>query len=238
VADRIANSQLHQTFDSTRLHGDLLSSMPMCFNLFGPLWDDPELATAVTHRWFPDLCPVDAQVGVGFEWSPGRSDPKWLGDRTAFDAVLNIELDGERRLVGIETKYHEYPITEPVGRSPRQRYLDVTEQAGLFEGTEWLDKVWATDLEQIWRDHLLALACQQESADITAVRYVLVAPALNPPWALLAERYTGLLKPDARTTFEYVSLEALLAAASDLLPHSSEFRSRYLDVEVAQEDQT
>ena len=52
VADRIANPQLHQTFDSTRLYGDLLSSMPMCFNLLGPLWDDPELATTVTHRWF------------------------------------------------------------------------------------------------------------------------------------------------------------------------------------------
>ena len=230
VVDRIANPQLHQTFDSTRLYGDLLSSMPMCFNLLGPLWDDPELAAAVTHRWFPDLCPSDARVSVGFEWSPGRSDPKWLGDRTAFDAVLDIELDGERRLVGIETKYHEYPITEAAGRLPRQRYLEVTERADLFEEMEWLDTVWGTDLEQVWRDHLLALACQQEAADIIAVRYVLLAPAMNPPWALLAERYTKLLKPEARATFEYVNLDALLDTAADLLPHAAEFQSRYLDV--------
>jgi hypothetical protein len=33
--------------DERRLWCDLLSSMPLCFNLMGPLWADPTLATGV-----------------------------------------------------------------------------------------------------------------------------------------------------------------------------------------------
>jgi hypothetical protein len=43
-------------------------------------------------------------------------------------------------------------------------------------------------LEQIWRDHLLALACQQASPDVVAVRYVLLAPADNPAWPAVSEK--------------------------------------------------
>lgn len=72
VAARLdpAHRERHETLDDRRLFCDLLSSMPMCFNLFGALWADPELATAVVHRWFPGLCPPSASVEVRFEWSP------------------------------------------------------------------------------------------------------------------------------------------------------------------------
>ena len=35
VEDRLSNPQEHQTLKEDRLYSDLLSSMPMCFNLFG-----------------------------------------------------------------------------------------------------------------------------------------------------------------------------------------------------------
>ncbi|MCU1360984.1 MAG: hypothetical protein JWN99_2273 [Ilumatobacteraceae bacterium] len=238
VADRIAKPQPHQTLDTTRLYSDLLSSMPMCFNLFGPLWADPDLATIVVHRWFPELCPPDARVTVGFEWSPGRADEKWLGDRTAFDAVLHVSA-GVSRLIGVETKYHEYPIIEPtsrrrdgvkVPRVPRNRYIDLTERAELFATPHWLEQIWGTELEQIWRDHMLAIACRHASPDIADVRYVLVAPEGNPPWATLAAKYSNLLAPAMRKTFEYRSLEVLLDSAADVLPGADVFRSRYLDI--------
>lgn len=237
VAHRLATRQMHETLDEKRLQADLLSSMPMCFNLFGPLWDDPDLAAAVVHRWFPDLCPPNATVAVGFEWSPGRSDPVWLADRTAFDAVLHIRVGTSMRLIGIETKYHEYPLVEPVvtrrrgierNRVPRQRYIDVTAHANLFAGSEWMQQVWGTSVEQVWRDHLLALACQQQSAEITEARYVLIAPAGNPAWGALAASYAQMLTAGTRRTFEYRSLEALIDIADDLLPHATAFRARYL----------
>lgn len=83
----LTQRQAYETLDTRRLFCDLLSSMPMCFNLFGPLWADPALARAVTHRWFPEVCPPDAHVTVAFEWSPRRRDPQYFNDGAAFDVV-------------------------------------------------------------------------------------------------------------------------------------------------------
>jgi hypothetical protein len=205
------------------------------------LWDDPDLASAVTHRWFPDLCPEDAGVEVLFEWSPGRADPRWLDDRTAFDAALLVRTSEGIRLIGVETKYHEYPEREPlvrrragteVTRVVKQRYRHVSAAAGLFARADAIEELWGTDVEQVWRDHLLALACQQESSAIIAVRYILVAPAQNPPWPNVAERYAALLSPAARPTFEYRTLHSMIDDAADLLAHATHFRRRYLDVGI------
>lgn len=246
---RVKHPQPRQMLQRDRLYGDLLSSMPMCFNLFGPLWDDPALARAVARRWFPDFCPADADVRVEFEWSPGRGNPKWLDDHTAFDAVVFVAMaDGERRLIGIETKYHEHPTTaSPTRRNKKTgqienrplkpRYREVTATAGLCDDSAIDDEIWGTDLEQIWRDHMLALACQQHPDEGWAdVRYVLVAPAGNPAWSALSERYLDAL-PAAAATFEYRSVDDLVDSAADLLPHAAAFSERYLDVEVPAIDQ-
>ncbi len=231
VANRVAHPEKSQTIDLERLRCDLLSSMPMCFNLFGPLWRRPDLASAVVNRWFPDLCPPGASVTVKFEWSPGRGDPSWLGDRTAFDVALCINDDDEQRLIGIETKYHEFPKAPSRSRS-NPRYQEVTSRAGLFLDPTEIAIVAESELEQLWRDHLLVLACQQHDAGPSVVRYVLAAPAANPSWQPLAATYRNLLSPSTKPTFEYRSLESLLTEAADLLPHSSEFRARYLDVDM------
>ena len=41
---RIANPERHEMLSANRLWADLLSSMPLCFNLFGDLDADPEHA--------------------------------------------------------------------------------------------------------------------------------------------------------------------------------------------------
>ena len=237
---RIGHPERHQTLDETRLFCDLLSSMPMCFNLFGAMWDDPDLAAAVAHRWFPELCPPDSRVQVGFEWSPGRGDDRWLGDRTAFDAVLHVGIGESTNVIGIETKYHEYAAAEPVVRRRRgveqrreakERYLDVTEAAGLFQYSDWLEGVWGHDVEQVWRDHLLALACQQ-SAETDEALYVLVAPRANPAWSRLGRKYDDMLADGARHSFQYRSVDELLDSAADLLPDVEDFRDRYLNFTV------
>jgi hypothetical protein len=238
---RLANPEQHQTLDETRLFCDLLSSMPMCFNLLGPLWADPALAAEIVHRWFPEHCPVGAQVTVAFEWSPGRRDPRWLGDRTAFDAKLEVRSPGRVCLIGVETKYHEHAAATPVVqvrkgvervRRLNPRYLEVTSKAELFAEPDWLERVWGQDVEQIWRDHLLALACLQGSEELTEVCYVLVAPAGNPAWPAVAADYAALLSPVGRSSFRFVTLEDLLARSGDALPNAEEFRARYLDVSL------
>lgn len=244
VAARLdpANRERHETLDDLRLFCDLLSSMPMCFNLFGALWADPELARAVVHRWFPGLCPPGADVEVRFEWSPGRSDERWLGDKTAFDVALLVRNGDLTTLIGIETKYHEYPVVEPIvvrkrgverTRVPRSRYLEVTAAGELFTGDSWLERVWGSDVEQVWRDHLLAHAWQQQRGAVDRAAYVLVAPAANPAWSPLVERYREMLTDSGRATFLYRTVDDLLSSAADLHPDAGALQRRYLDVEVA-----
>ena len=87
VTNRLGHPQKHQTLNTDRLFADLLSSMPMCFNLFGPLSSDLQLASDVVEHWWPE---EQARVeDVRFEWSPGRRIPgRFLENSSAFDAAL------------------------------------------------------------------------------------------------------------------------------------------------------
>src|SRR5207253_2328100 len=56
VRQRIGATQHLQTLNVARLYCDLLSSMPMCFNLFGNMAGDNAHATRALKAWMPD-CP-------------------------------------------------------------------------------------------------------------------------------------------------------------------------------------
>ena len=211
-----------------RLWSDLLSSMPMCFNLFGELWDAPEAATTALKGWFAD---VPGAVGeLRFEWSPARLDPSYLGNRSAFDVAFLLDLPGGARgVVGVETKYHEHAHVEARPRPDRlQRYVDVTERSGLFQ-PGWEGLLVGTDLQQLWLDHLLALSMDQHHAGHwTWARFVLVHPVGNSSFADAADRYLRVLTDPA--TFQVRTLEQLLLDTPGVLPKTlvASFRERYL----------
>ena len=73
------------TIDRYRVLCNMLSSQPMCFNLFGPLVDDRELATALVQALLPGE--VEAVTRVLIEYAP-EPPAGYLNDRTAFDAFI------------------------------------------------------------------------------------------------------------------------------------------------------
>lgn len=228
VDARVAAPEHHQTLDADRLYSDLLSSMPMCFNLFGPLHSDLELADRAVHTWWPDT-PGKVRA-VRFEWSPGRSVAgKYLGNRSAFDAAFEIDLgDGRCGLIGVETKYHEHckPERAPDPERRRPRYAEVTEKSGVF-ASDALDRIVGTELQQIWLDHLLALSMPFTDPNSWAwVKFVLVHPAGNPSYAKAALEYRGLLVD--QSTFDVVTIESLLEKGVIPMDSESAFRERYL----------
>ena len=100
------NRQKWQVIQTSRLFGNLLSSQPLCFNLFGELQQDLALASAV----FAELTAgrVDHVTNIRFEWSPGRGDPRYTNDRSAFDVYVCYQThNGGNGFIGIEVKYHE-----------------------------------------------------------------------------------------------------------------------------------
>lgn len=210
-----------------RLYSDLLSSMPMCFNLFGSFHSDLKAADYAVHRWWPD---VPGRVcAVRFEWSPGRRLPgEYLENQSAFDVVFELALaDGTRGVVGVETKYHEDCKREKAPRDDRLRhYKEVTDKSGIFT-PEAFCTVLGTDLQQIWLDHLLALSMLQHTSHAWSwVKFVLVHPAGNVSYARATDNYMKLLKDSS--TFGVSTIESLLNP--NVLPADTAavFQERYL----------
>jgi hypothetical protein len=228
VRDRLARPEPDQTLNERRLWSDLLSSMPLCFNLLGELYSDPERLTNAVDRLWPQH--PGRAYEIRFEWSPGRRDASYLNNRSAFDAALLLEL-GERRrgVIAIETKYHEDIRREraphPVRRLPR--YRDVTEAAGIFDGA-WETAVVGTDLQQLWLDHLLVLSMLQHPTESWSWgRLVVVYPRANTSVRAAVERYGELLRPT--DTFEVRTIEELLKEHVLQEPSTeAAFRDRYL----------
>jgi hypothetical protein len=102
-----------------RLWVDLLSSQPLCFNLFGPLAEEPDLATAALRLVWPQQ--ITRVTDIRFEWSPGRGDARYTANRSAFDVFIGYEGPGGRGFLGIEVKYHE-DLTGRPARDDEGRY--------------------------------------------------------------------------------------------------------------------
>lgn len=111
-----------------RLWVDLLSSQPLCFNLFGPLAEDLDLATAALRLVWPNIHQVTA---VQFEWSPGRGDHRYTGNRSAFDVFITYLGPNGRGFLGIEVKYHE-DLSGTPARDNDGRYPAIARRHGIF----------------------------------------------------------------------------------------------------------
>ncbi len=227
VQHRLDHRERGEMLRKDRLWADLLSSMPMCFNLFGDLHDDPRAATRAATSLWPDA--PTGRASVRFEYSPGSADPEFLGNRSAFDAALEIDVaGGGHAVIGIETKYHEHARRE---KAPREkalaRYVQVTEDSGAFVD-DWRERVIGTDLQQIWLDHLLVLSMLQHPSERWRWgRFVLVYASQNPSFERAATEYGAVLRDTS--TFEGRTIESVLATPNAFgKAMIIAFRERYL----------
>ena len=97
-----------------------------------------------------------AVTGIRYEWSPGRRDPKLLGNGTAFDVYIEYTaMDDSPRFLGIEVKYHEDLGVAPPSCVGRPQ--EVFETSGVF-AVDSFPVMSAGKNAQILLDHLLALS--------------------------------------------------------------------------------
>jgi len=146
-------------FDENRLWSNLLSSQPLCFNLFGEMHFNHELATNFFKTLFPDK--IDIVTDVLFEHSPGRGDKNFTGDYSAFDVFIEYTRNNIKGFIGIEVKYAE-SLEEgkenalPTYLKHKKRYDQLTTADIFQEDKKELLKT--NPNAQIWRDHLLTIA--------------------------------------------------------------------------------
>jgi hypothetical protein len=207
-----------------RIYNNLLSSQPLCFNLFGELSLDLDLATSVLS----DI--TDGRIlrvtAIEFEYSPGRGDDRYTGDRSAFDVYVRYTTPAEGRgFVGIEVKYHE-GLADPVA-DHRLRYDEVASMMDCFV-PEFLPKLRKRPLQQVWRDHLLAGAHKQVDCFEDGF-FAFLYPAGNTACSDAVDQYKKCLS--SSESFQEWTLESLV---DRLMIHSPaswirELNRRYLD---------
>ena len=117
-------------YGKPRIFNDLLSSQPLCFNLFGELTLDLTLATSVIKKL--TVGKVENVTRIEFEWSPGRGDITYTGDRSAFDVYVEfLTPEHKKGFLGIEVKYHENLIGKA---SPdKERYDEIAGSMDCFD---------------------------------------------------------------------------------------------------------
>ncbi len=224
-----AATQTGAFISAPRIWDNLLSSQPLCFNLFGEMQADLALATAFFGALFPDR--VETVTALKFEYSPGRGDPKYTGDRSAFDAFVEYSKQGKRGCIGIEVKYAESLNEETVDKAAknyRPRYGEIILESGVFNAGA-LEELKRPPVAQICRDHLLSIVTQKGYDEGF---FVFLYPGANVLCARGVKAYEDLLIPGgpAITGFYPQHLERFIEKLCELRAEkwTRELRDRYL----------
>lgn len=223
---------------SPRIWNNMLSSQPMCFNLFGELQKNLKLATLVLRATLP--IEIEQVTGIEFEHSPGRGDTRFTGDNSAFDVFIEyVTPASERGFVGVEVKYSENPLKDDKKAAAAtfekngESYMALSRQSGLFDAADF-EQLKQIPLQQLWRDHLLSIALKIKAPD----RYqhgcfVYLYPEGNVECELAIDRYFHTLGEPEATTISLFSihLEKIVSILSELSNEEwiKRFWKRYLD---------
>lgn len=206
-----------------RLHHDLLSSQPLCFNLLAlpALVDRIRLARALASVLAVDIRTI---TEVRFEHQPAIYDGYKTG--SAFDCYIEYKAAmGSTSFLGIETKYSEDLTRQRP--STNTNYGEITElpDSGWNRGA-------AARLNQpvtcqLWYNALLAQRAGRHASH-PAPTMVLLACADDSP-AFAAAQAVAAEAPDGLVRWcSYEELLTLLGKGERLQHWASHFASRYL----------
>jgi hypothetical protein len=222
------------TVDEFRLLHNMLSSQPMCFNLFGYLELNLDLATRALAALDSD---VERVTEVRMEYAPEPA-AEYLNDRTAFDAFVAYERKGGGKgFFGIETKLTEKFSQKEYDTPAYRRWLEVPAAPWRLEAADELPRM---AHNQLWRNHLLAFSLQHLSDEYETGTVAVVGHPLDEELTETIAGYRESLKePDCLRVWP---VDRVIAAAETAVetPEQREwleaFKVRYLQLELSDED--
>ena len=218
-----------------RIWNNLLSSQPLCFNLFGEMSCDLNLATKYFHTLFPKR--IAKVTHVTFEYSPSRGNNNYTGDHSAFDVFIEyLNQQNEMCFVGIEVKYAENLKEETKTKADANfkkhslEYSKYTKESKIFKtgSIEYLKQV---PIAQFWRDHLLSIATKKDYKDGF---FVFLFPSQNTACQKGVDRYLDQLisANEEETGFYPRHLEDFIEVLKQIHDRDwvREFEDRYLGI--------
>ena len=214
-----------------RLLRNMLSSQPMCFNLFSPLALDLSLTTRLVRALWGKS--IEHVTNVYIEWAP-KPKKEYLNDKTAFDAFIEYEKEDRKfGFIGIETK-----LTEPFSddfNDKGERYSRWMNEDSPW-GADALNKAPNKKHNQLLRDHLLAWALlRHPDSKYTEGCLSVVYHPEDPHCGEIVKGYRALLHD--KKTFSAFSLDEIVSAWKPLVKDTSwlsDFELRYLLLEKSE----
>jgi hypothetical protein len=218
-----------------RLRRNLLSSQPLCFNLFGYLGQLPDRSALLP--WVRVYAPEASGIErIQLEYAPSAAElgGQPLG-RSAFDAFIEYRLPGGRLgFIGVETKYHEdlskgLALPKP-GATPT-KYEQATLNGCWVPGAA--DALMGDRKNlQFWYNQLLAQRTYGlVGGGKTYCQYsqVVVATQVDSSARAVVATIRGQLDPDHQDTLWFCSLEDVIANVDGQEHWKARMTERYTD---------
>jgi hypothetical protein len=219
-----------------RIWNNLLSSQPLAFNLFGELKEPGyETIKAVLLNYFPGE--IEQVEKICFEHSPGRRRRDLTNDSSAFDVFIEYRSTSQEKcFIGIEVKYAENMRDEPAKIRPE--YDKVANDTNLFR-PEAYDQLRKSNIQQLWRDHLLAASMFISKTLYQKGKFIVLYPEKNRQCYNAITKYKDTFKStDPKKSFFYpITLENFLSHLKETGRKQwiSDFESRYLDFGIIEQ---
>lgn len=232
---RVKEKMPEETIDVYRLFNNMLSSMPMAFNLFHPLMmireKNPEALNKMIKNAFPSL-PIREVAEIKIEFIPTPVQD-YTNDKSAMDAAIVFKDQyGDLYLISIETKY-----TDSLGTNKAVDNVlkyDTACRLGQFteEGLAHIQ----SGCIQIYRNYLLTEKYRLVQK-LKESYSIVLAPEEHPTTGREIESLKKNLKPAFQHKIEKESLENFVGNLEVHCPDEfqdwlKEFRKRYLNFEV------
>lgn len=210
-----------------RLFHNMLSSMPLCFNLFGAMRDENDFLEVFKALFDQQATRITEII---CEWAP-REESARIGDKTAFDAVVFYETTEGPRFFGIETKYTEPFSQFPYATNPQ--CLEVTQNSGWFRDPEAaFSDLKGSKSNQLWRNVMLAAKFDAHGSNGRG-SVAVVALQKDSGAEIAFDSVSGALSDSHKDRLKSVSIEAILDKVNGVAPGLSwwatSFRRRYVD---------
>ena len=216
---RVENRKESETIDEFRLFNNLLSSMPMAFNLFHPLMllldEESEKVSSAIKSVFKNI-PISNVIEIGLEFIPTPID-KYTKDKSAMDAFIKfVDDNGCKQIIAIETKYTDVLGVNEARNSQEQKQMLL--ETGLFcsEFEELLSER-KVKLTQIYRNILLT----EKYRIVEGLKdsySVVIAPKDHPSTAEEIKSVSDYLKPEYAYKLTSITLEDFVNVMVQNLP--------------------
>ena len=253
IADQSHETDL--TIIAGRLRHNMLSSQPMCFNLFSDIKADVDEGQPNVHQvvgaMFPEV-PVASVDSVVVEEVPASLAGDAAHDKTGWDAV--IRCNNHRALITIETKYTDRldPLAPETGNDA---LFDVAERVFTAKGLDHYRDLRRKPpsrkrgqpavspqyggFDQLARNLLLTLRYAEAHHIEHAVNYVL-APAFDTEAETKVRQLRERLQERWRQRVQYRTIDALIQAgwpfaSTRVRQVFDAFTTRYLNLNPARQ---